>query len=251
MALLCSVAPLILPTDVFATVFPWLPEDHFSADHIPSLFGKVAIVTGGNRGVGYETAKQIALQGAMVVIACRSRHRCQRARDEIANALGEKGPGSGMVLAMDLDLASLHSVRAFVADFKFRFKRLDILVNNAGVLMFEPGQLTADNLEIHFGTNHVGPQALTMLLLDYLVASQPSRVVMVSSTAHRFVGGLLLSDRVEGAGAIGGIGYAAGGWAAHGVWSETLDPALYYGFSKLGNILFAKELSARMAKQRG
>ena len=139
-----------LPYDVRSVVMPWAATRAFNASMIPHLFGKVVVVTGGNSGIGYEAALQIALQGATVVIACRSKGKCEAARDRMGMALGERGPGSGMVWDMQLDLASLASVRDFAAEFKTRFKRLDVLVNNGGV-MASPPALTHDGTLIFFG----------------------------------------------------------------------------------------------------
>ena len=257
---LTVAARLLLPYDVLVTVAPSLAASgaRFSRALIPSLFGKVAIVTGGSSGLGKETARELALAGATVVIGCRSRQRCSAARDEIAHALGEKGPGSGMVWAMDLDLASLASVAAFADSFRASFKRLDILVNNGGIMASPVVAETADGLESHFGVNHIGHHALTKHLLDMLVASQPSRIVTVSSSAHRFVppGGLLapelLDRRRPGSSRNGGaaLSLESGGGLLTLGGTGLADPWLYYGHSKLCNILFTKALARRLSAHR-
>ena len=135
---------------------------------------KVCIVTGGNSGIGKATVAGLAQRGATVVIACRDVAKGQAARDEI---------GSNNLHVMELDLASLASVRAFAAAFIARFARLDVLVANAGV-MTATRQLTVDGLEMNFGVNHVGHFLLTELMLPVLKASAPSRIVVVSSSMH-------------------------------------------------------------------
>jgi NAD(P)-dependent dehydrogenase (short-subunit alcohol dehydrogenase family) len=136
---------------------------------------KVCIVTGGNSGIGKATVAGLAARGATVVIACRDLARGNAARAEL--------PAASAVHVMQLDLASLASVRAFAAAFLARFSRLDVLVANAGV-MTRSRQLTADGLEMDFGVNHVGHFLLTELLLPLLKASAPSRIVVVSSNLH-------------------------------------------------------------------
>lgn len=139
---------------------------------------KICIVTGGNTGIGKATVAGLAQRGATVVIACRDVDKGKATLDEIAAKTGSKD-----LHVMQLDLASLESVRAFAAAFTARFARLDVLVENAGV-MTEKRQLTADGLEMNFGVNHVGHFLLTELLLPLLKTSAPSRVVVVSSNVH-------------------------------------------------------------------
>ena len=139
---------------------------------------KVCIVTGGNSGIGKATVAGLAQRGATVVIACRDAGKGQAALEEIAAKSGSKD-----LHVMELDLASLASVRAFAAAVTAKFTRLDVLVANAGV-MTGKRQLTADGLEMNFGVNHVGHFLLTELLLPLLKTSAPSRIVVVSSNMH-------------------------------------------------------------------
>jgi len=133
------------------------------------LANKAALITGGNSGIGYHTAEQLARHGARVVVAARSEAKGRAAAEKVG---GEWAP---------LDLADLASVRAFAEGFT---GPLDLLVNNAGVMMI-PRQLTADGFEMQFGTNHLGHFALTGLLLPALLASgNRPRVVTVSSGEH-------------------------------------------------------------------
>lgn len=139
---------------------------------------QICIVTGGNTGIGKATVEGLAKNGATVIIACRDVEKGKVALDEVAAQTGSKD-----LHVMQLDLASLKSVRAFAAAFMEKFSRLDVLVENAGV-MTQKRQLTADGLEMDLGVNHVGHFVLTELLLPLLKASAPSRVVVVSSSMH-------------------------------------------------------------------
>lgn len=143
------------------------------------LVGKVVIVTGGNAGIGFETAKDLADRGARVIIACRNEGRGIKARDEIIAATENKD-----VHYRNLDLASLTSVRKFSDEINSTEKRIDILINNAGVI--EANNLkTEDGLQLGMQINHFGPFLLTNLLLPKLRASAPSRIINVSSMAYR------------------------------------------------------------------
>jgi NAD(P)-dependent dehydrogenase (short-subunit alcohol dehydrogenase family) len=147
----------------------------------PKLFEKnlsnlVYIVTGANSGSGFATTKQLAEQGAFVIGACR---RVDAANEVFSNLDDIRGS----VEVMELDLASLASVRRFAEAFLAKYDRLDGLVNNAGV-MHTPQGRTKDGFETQFGVNYLGHFLLTELLLDTLKASAPARIVCVSSVAH-------------------------------------------------------------------
>ena len=142
--------------------------------------GKVAIVTGSNSGIGRETARGLAAEGATVVIACRDVQKGEEARADVA---GTTHAGD-RVKVMALDLASFKSIRAFVAEFKQKFPALHVLVNNAGISPNER-KTTEDGLEVTFGVNHVGPHLLTSELVPLLKASAPSRVVFLSSSVQK------------------------------------------------------------------
>jgi len=139
------------------------------------LSGRVYIVTGANSGSGFATAKQLAEQGAAVVGACRRVNAGKEAFADVGNL-------KGSVDIMELDLASLSSVRRFVEAFLAKYNRLDGLVNNAGIAFVQ--SKTEDGFDMQFGVNHLGHFLLTELLLDTLKASAPSRIVNVSSVAH-------------------------------------------------------------------
>lgn len=195
---------------------------HWDATNIPSLQNRVAVVTGGNSGVGYQTALALSRKGARIVIAARSAEKCAQAVQAIRRAV----PGAN-VETIALDLADLASVRACAEKFRARFQSLDILVNNAGVMAI-PYRRTADNFEMQFGTNHLGHFALTGLLLPVLLATPNTRVVTVSSGVH--MRGKIEFDNLDGA-------RKYDRWAA-------------YGQSKLANLLFAYALARKFKQAR-
>jgi NAD(P)-dependent dehydrogenase (short-subunit alcohol dehydrogenase family) len=189
---------------------------------MPDLAGKTLIVTGGNSGLGFETARALAARRARVVIACRS---VDKASAAIAKLRAENPRAD--VEAQALDLASLASVRAFARDFAGRESALHGLVNNAGVMAL-PRCETVDGFEMQLGTNHFGHFALTGLLLELLLATQGSRVVNLSSTMHK--AGRMRFDDLHGE-------------RSYGKWTA-------YGQSKLANLLFTYELQRRLAAKR-
>ncbi len=148
--------------------------------NIPDQKGRVAIVTGANSGIGFETAKALALKKAMVVIASRNPQKGMDAVKTINAANPKIQP-----VFLQLDLGNLKSVEVFANTFKSRFKRLDLLINNAGVMM-PPYSKTEDGFELQFGTNHLGHFALTGFLLELIKNTENSRIVTVSSMAHRW-----------------------------------------------------------------
>ncbi|MFP5239502.1 MAG: oxidoreductase [Acidobacteriota bacterium] len=197
---------------------------HWTTASIPDQTGRIAIVTGANSGIGYETAKALAAKGAQVILACRDQER----GEDAAARLAAEVPGAQAAF-MPLDLAELASVRAFAQGFRERHPRLDLLVNNAGVMVPPPG-LTADGFEAQMGVNHLGHFALTGLLWPHLLLSNAPRVVVVSSTAHRW-GCLDVKRLGEPRRCCCKSGCACGSWKA-------------YGDSKLANLLFMNELAA-------
>lgn len=187
------------------------------------LEGCTVVVTGANAGIGLETTRELYCRGAYVVMAVRS-----VARGEVAKAtLEAEGAGSagdkkslGKLEVMELDLASQASVRAFARDFIATSDRLDILINNAGLVLNERSE-TEDGMETTFGVNHLGPFLLTLLLLDKLKASAPSRIVNVSSRAERSA--VMKWDDLQ----------LTEGYSAFSAYSQ----------SKLANVLFTRHLS--------
>ena len=181
--------------------------------------GKTVIVTGGNNGIGLETAVGLSTLGAHVVITARN-----QAKGEAALADIKDRSGNDSVQLMLADFASLSSIRDFAADFKKNHDRLDVLVNNAGGLNTSRSE-TQDGFETTFGVNHLGYFLVTNLLLDTLKASTPARVVSVSSRAHVRRKGMNFDD-LNSEQSYGGMGV--------------------YGDSKLANVLFTYELARRL-----
>src|SRR5271165_6847607 len=152
-----------------ATAGPWTARD------VGDQSGRIAVITGANSGLGFETARVLAEHGATVVLAGRDPGRTSAAAERLRSA----SPAAQLETA-ELDLASLESVRKAAADLTARFPQLDLLINNAGVMM-PPAGLTKDGFELQFGTNHLGHFALTGLLMPSLLAAPGSRIVTVSS----------------------------------------------------------------------
>ncbi|XP_069040228.1 dehydrogenase/reductase SDR family member 13 [Lepisosteus oculatus] len=140
------------------------------------LLGKTVIITGGNTGIGKATALELARRGARVVLACRNRQKAEAAICDI-----RRETGNSEVVFMELDLASLQSVRSFAETFLKTEPRLDLLINNAGLVA--DGR-TTDGFGVEFGVNHLGHFLLTCLLLDRLKEGGSGRVITVSSIAH-------------------------------------------------------------------
>ncbi|XP_017027221.1 retinol dehydrogenase 12 isoform X1 [Drosophila kikkawai] len=180
--------------------------------------GKVAIVTGGNTGLGKETVMELARRGATIYMACRNKEKGEKARREIV-----KTTGNSNVFSRECDLSSQDSIREFVSGFKKEQRELHILINNAGVF-WVPRSLTKEGYEMHLGVNHIGHFLLTHLLLDVLKRSAPSRVVVVSSKAHER--GQIQSEDINS--------------------NRSYDEGVAYCQSKLANILFARELAIRL-----
>lgn len=185
-----------------------------------NLQGKVALVTGANTGIGRVTARQLALQGAHVFLACRSRERTQPVLDEIA----QLSSGKAKAEFIALDLGDLASVRQCADTFLRRDLPLHLLICNAGLAGARG--MTASGFELAFGTCHVGHFLLTQLLLERITASAPARIVIVASKAHRQVKHFDF-DTVRDS-----------------TRSRTGLPE--YGRAKLANILFAKALAKRL-----
>jgi NAD(P)-dependent dehydrogenase (short-subunit alcohol dehydrogenase family) len=191
----------------------------WNANDMPDLTGRNAIVTGANSGIGFHAARELAAHGADVTLAVRNADKGAQARELILAAAAD-----ATVSVEVLDLADLASVRSFAERWSLAHDSgLDLLINNAGVMAI-PRRTTADGFEMQFGTNHLGHFALTGLLLPALVARPRSRVVTVSSGAHRF-GRMNFDDLM------GERRYRA--WGA-------------YGQSKLSNLLFTAELQRRL-----
>jgi retinol dehydrogenase-12 len=230
-----SAAPLYLSHVAGGWLSKYTSPTPFYANMIPRLDGKVAIVTGANTGIGFETAKELARNGAEVILAARSAGKGEAAA---AALRAELGPAT-KVRFLPLDLSSFRSVKKFAVAFERLNLPLHILVNNAGV-MKSPGagfvgrsftygfELTADGFESHIGVNHLAHFYLTTLLVPKLKASAPARVIAVSSAA-------------EAQAYAEGIRFDL--WETRGADYEDGNA---YGQSKLSNILFARELAKRL-----
>lgn len=144
------------------------------------MVGKVVIVTGGNSGIGLETAKNLADRGAKIILACRNVRKAEAAKEEIV-----KYSGNSDVYCMQLDLSSLRSVREFANHVLKTEKRIDVLINNAGA-----GGLgnykTEDGLHVGMQVNYFAPFLLTCMLVPLLKSSAPSRIINVSSAIHKY-----------------------------------------------------------------
>ena len=188
----------------------------WSPARVPDQSGRTVVVTGGNSGVGLETARVLAARGAHVVLACRRLDEAQH----VARAL------DGRVSARRLDLADLDSVAAFAGELAADEPVLDVLVNNAGVMGGRFG-VTAQGHERQMGTNHLGHAALTAALWPLLRRSPSGRVVTVSSIAAR--GGDLTAAMTAGS----------------LVDPQPYVPQQHYARTKQANLLFAVELDRR------
>jgi NAD(P)-dependent dehydrogenase (short-subunit alcohol dehydrogenase family) len=205
----------------------------WSESDVPDCTDRTVVVTGANSGIGREASRVLAARGATVVMACRSVDRGETAAEEIAAEIGRDGTSTpGKLEVRECDLADLDSVASFADDVREDYDALDCLANNAGVMAVPYGE-TAQGFETQFGVNHVGHYALTEALLPVLAASDDeARVVTQSSALHE--DGDIDFDRIRPRDDGDGSpprGYDE--WAA-------------YGQSKLANVLFARELDARL-----
>jgi NAD(P)-dependent dehydrogenase (short-subunit alcohol dehydrogenase family) len=184
------------------------------------LSGKTAIVTGSNTGLGFETAFDLYQKGARVYVACRDEEKGQDAIKRMKAV-----SGGGELIYGHLELANLSSVKKFAEKIIATENRLDLLVNNAGV-MIPPPSKSEDGFELQFGVNFIGHFALTGHLFNLLESTTGSRVVTLSSIAHR--GAVIDFDnfRLE---------------RSYNNWRE-------YGQSKLADLIFALEFEKRLRK---
>ena len=189
-----------------------------------TLEDRTCLVTGATSGIGLETAKGLAREGARVLIVGRDPARGEAARREIARQTGNDRVE--LVLA---DLASLREIRKLADEVRSRCEALHVLVNNAGVVQMRR-ELTVDGFESTFAVNHLAYFALTNLLLDLLRRSAPARVVSVSSDAHQF--GQVDWDDLQSERRYRGL--------------PLVSAMRVYGTSKLLNILFTRELARRL-----
>ena len=182
--------------------------------------GRVFLVTGASTGIGRVTALELARRGGHVILASRSEARTAPVVEAI-----RRSTGNPQVEFLPVDLSDLDSVRSAASAFLSRGLPLHVLVNNAGLAGLRG--LTPDGFEITWGTNHLGPFLLTLLLLDRLKQSAPSRIVNVASRAHHRARGI--------------------DWDAQRLPASSTGGIDEYSVSKLANVLFTKELARRLA----
>lgn len=197
-----------------------MSKENWTKDRIPDLTGKTIIVTGGNSGIGFESVKAFAERGAEVIMASRSLKKGEEAKEKIL-----KSKLKGKILVLQLDLGDLSSIKTFASTVRQRFNRLDILLNNAGIMM-SPYFKTKDGFEGQIGINHLGHFALTGELIKLIIKTPDSRIVNVSSGAHKrgemdFDNFLFENEK-------------------------DYSPTKAYGRSKLSNLLFTYELQRKL-----
>ena len=196
-----------------------MKNNKWSLENASPLTNQVIIITGGNTGLGYEASLAFARLKGIVIIACRLVQKGEDAKQKILQAYPK-----ATVEVMQLDLASLSSIKAFVTTFKKKYQRLDILLNNAGIMTVPYGK-TEDGFELQNGVNHLGHFALSAQLFDLLKKTKNSRIVNVSSSAHK-VGKMDFKNYL----------YEQGKYSKMGS----------YGRSKLSNLLFTYELARKV-----
>ncbi|MDZ7681073.1 MAG: oxidoreductase [Fodinibius sp.] len=190
----------------------------FNLDQISPQPSQVAIVTGANTGLGYETAVGLAKKQIKVIMACRNEQKADQAKSDILSEV----PDADLDI-MIVDLASLQSVRAFASAFKQKYQKLDLLINNAGV-MVPPYSKTEDGFELQLGVNHLGHFLLTAKLIDHIPDRPESRIVPLASIAHKR--GKIHFDDLQ--------------------WEEDYDRQDAYAQSKLACLMFGDELNRRL-----
>ena len=179
---------------------------------------KIAVVTGANDGIGFETAAGLAAAGFKVVMACRNGERAERARARLQKRM----PTAGLAVML-VDLSDFDSVRRFAAAYRDAHDRLDVLVNNAGILDYS-GRKAPSGIELQFATNHLGHFLLTALLIDLMPDDPASRIVSLGSIAHK--GAAIRFDDIA--------------------CESASRSGAAYGQSKLACVLFGLELDRRL-----
>jgi len=195
--------------------------DKWTTANIPDQSGRVVIVTGANSGIGFETAQALAAKGAELILAVRDTNKGDEAAKRIQQSFGK-----AKLHVLRLDLADLSSVKEFATNFMTTFSRLDLLINNAGI-MIPPYGKTIDGFESQMGTNHLGHFSLTAQLYPLLQQTPESRIVNVSSNAHK-MGALNFDD----------LGWEKRKYVA---WKA-------YGDSKIANLYFTYELARKLVQ---
>ena len=200
-----------------------MTQQKWDANNIADQRGRIAIVTGSSSGIGFEAARVLASKNAIVIIAVRNMEKGTAAENKI-----RAQHNNADVHVMELDLASLDTVRSFAKSFKEKYNKLDLLINNAGV-MIPPYSKTKDGYELQFGTNHLGHFALTGLLINLLQKTNDSRIINVSSAAHKY----------------GNLNFDDLNWEKRKYKSWRA-----YGDSKISNLYFTYELQRRLVNSK-
>lgn len=190
---------------------------------VPDRSGKLVVVTGANSGTGKEAARRLAGAGARVVLAVRTPEKGEAAKAEILR----EHPAAQLEVRR-VDLADLATVEEFAAGLLAEGTPVDTLVNNAGVMAPPTRFTTADGFELQFGSNHLGPFALTVRLLPLVLAAPRPRIATMSSGAAHL--GRIRFEDLQ--------------------WERRYSPTLAYAQSKLANLLMARQLST-LARERG
>ena len=192
---------------------------------------QVAIITGANSGIGFETALGLARKNFIVILACRTKAKGKAAAQKIS----QMAPGAQLV-DIQLDLINRPTIEQFVESFKQKFNHLDVLINNAGV-MGPPYTITGNDLELQLDANHMGHFYLTSLLYEYLDQDFETRIINVSSLAGKRMTSRIHFDNINFEGTYD-----------QGPSFMGLKGMGAYGQSKLANILFTMELKRRLEK---
>ncbi|MEL6923481.1 MAG: oxidoreductase [Bacteroidota bacterium] len=190
----------------------------FNIENISSQRGRIAIVTGANVGLGYETTLALAKKDIRVIMACRNVAKAEKAKAKIRSQVP-----TAQLDIHQVDLSKMDSVRAFAKSYIAQYDRLDLLINNAGV-MIPPHTLTDDGFELQMGVNYLSHFLLTALLMDLLLQTPDSRIVTLSSIAHK-KGSINFED-------------------LHG--KKSYDEWAAYRQSKLACLIFTYELQRRL-----
>ncbi len=180
--------------------------------------GKTCLITGGNSGIGRETALALAREGARVILVCRNQQKGEKAQKEIRDSTGNSG-----IDLLVADLGSMTQVRQLASIVLSQYTQLHLLVNNAGLLLGKR-RLTEEGYETTLAVNHLGHFLLTLLLIDRIKASAPARIINVSSMVHR--GGGIEFDNLMG--------------------EKSYRSLKAYSQSKLANILFTYSLAEKL-----
>jgi len=200
---------------------------NWTADNIPSQQGKTILITGANSGLGLEATRVLSSKGAHVIMTARDLKK----GNEVISLI-KKENASAKLDIMQLDLSDFASIHQFSQEFHQRYKQLDVLINNAGVMFPVKRELTKQNFEVQFGTNHLGHFLLTGLLLDLLKSTPNSRIAIQSSGQHKAKMGKpdIHFDDLN--------------------FDKGYNKYMAYSQSKLANLLFAYELDRQLKSNK-